>query len=49
MPRRRIGQEEMFAGDDRGSSLDGLLGVIDGSEVAARLEVVHACAKGEAR
>ncbi|HEX5776088.1 MAG TPA: IS5 family transposase [Caulobacteraceae bacterium] len=48
MPRRRIGQEELFAAEDRGSSLDGLLALIDWSEVAERLEVVHASAKGEA-
>lgn len=48
MPRRRIGQEELFAAGDRGSPLDDLLSLIDWSEVAARLEVVHAAAKGEA-
>jgi IS5 family transposase len=48
MPRRRIGQEELFATQDRGSSLDGLLALIDWSEVAVRLEGIHASAKGEA-
>ena len=48
MPRRRIGQEELFAAGDRRSSLDDLLALIDWSEVAARLEVIHAAAKGEA-
>jgi hypothetical protein len=33
MPRRRIGQEELFAAEDRGSSLDDLL--------ALNAEVVH--------
>lgn len=48
MPRRRIGQEELFAAGDRRSSLDDLLELIDWSEVAVRLDVVHAAAKGEA-
>ena len=48
MPRHRIGQEELFADGDRRSSLDDLLALIDWSEIAARLDVVHAAAKGEA-
>lgn len=48
MPRRRIGQEELFAAADRRSSLDGLLWLIDWSEVSERLGAVHASAKGEA-
>ena len=48
MPRRRIGQEELFAAGDRGSPLDDLLALIDWPEVAARLDVVHAAARGEA-
>jgi hypothetical protein len=48
MPRRRIGQEELFAAGDRVSPLDDLLALIDWSEVAVRLDVVHAAPKGEA-
>ena len=48
MPRRRIGQEELLAAGDRRSALDDLMALIDWSEVAARLEVVHAAAMGEA-
>lgn len=48
MPRRRIGQEELFAAGDRESPLDDLLALIDWSEVAVRLAVVHAAPKGEA-
>jgi transposase, IS5 family len=48
MPRPRIGQEELFAAEDRRSSLDDLLALIDWSEIAARLDAIHASAKGEA-
>ena len=48
MPRRRVGQEELFAVEDRQSSLDDLLGLIDGSEIEAALNVIHASVKGEA-
>ena len=47
MPRRQIGQEELFAADRR-SSLDDLLALLDWSQIAARLDVIHASAKGEA-
>ena len=48
MPSLRIGQEELFVAGERGSSLDPLAGLIDWSELAARLDVLHASAKGEA-
>jgi IS5 family transposase len=48
MPRRRIGQEELFSTCGRRSSLDDLLTLIDWSEIDATLVPVHASAKGEA-
>ena len=48
MPRRRIGQEELFAGGERRSSLDDLRALIDWSGIEAALAPVHASAKGEA-
>ena len=45
MPRRRIGQEELFAMVERRSSLDDLVGLIDWSGIDAALAGVHAAAQ----
>jgi IS5 family transposase len=48
MPRRRIGQEELFSTRECRSSLDDFLALIDWSGIEAALTPVHASAKGEA-
>jgi IS5 family transposase len=48
MPRRRIGQETLFQDAPKRSSLDEIAMLIDWAAVSARLEVIHASAKGEA-
>jgi IS5 family transposase len=48
MPRRRIGQEVLFQGAPKRSSLDEIVGLIDWFPVEAALDVVHAARRGEA-
>src|SRR5918994_2021857 len=50
MARRRIGQERLKFGDDRGrgsGSLDEIAGLIDWAEVEGHLALIYAAAKGE--
>ena len=47
MPRRRIGQETMFVGIEKRSSLDDLVTLIDWAPIERRLEVIHAAPRGE--
>lgn len=48
MPRRRIGQEVLFEAPLKRGSLDEIVGLVDWSPVAARLEVIHSAPRGEA-
>lgn len=48
MPRRRIGQEALFQGTPKRSSLDEIVGLIDWFPVEAGLDVVHTARRGEA-
>ncbi len=48
MPRRRIGQEELFSAPLKRSFLDEVDALIDWASIETRLEVIHAAPRGEA-
>ena len=48
MARRRIGQETMFAANEKRSSLDEIAALIDWAPVERQLDVIHSASRGEA-
>lgn len=48
MPRRRIGQETMFAASERRTSLDEIAGLIEWAPIERRLAVIDPAPRGEA-